>query len=479
MRSARRWTPASPPVFEKLPRIRAKGARSPAQASRGEPARPAGQSTPPSERFEPDNLPAPAPPVAATHLSELLAAAARLNPHLLAVGERIERRHADRLAVFSAFLPRADANYRYLAGTQKFAVPTIPSAIGNVSYGGDSDKFSQAELAIQLLVWDFGVTLGRYGRANRALEIARLEYERAAQTVAFDVTVGYFEVLRALALRDVADEGVQLAETVLRDTQNFRRQGTAIVEDVQRAKTQLAQMRLFRVRADTRLGVGRAALNRSVGYHVASPLELAPLDTEPPADRPLAHYLAIAADQRYEFQAALVAIDSARLGLGVSEAQFFPRILVGGTGIHVDYPGITHNQNFLYGGVTIQLNLFEGGRMWAEAQSANAEMREAIARAESLADAIALEVMTAFLEVSEWRQSIRLGEAAVTHATANLVVQKDLYDQGDATSTDIVDAELVLIQSQADLVDATYGYEMSLARLQYATGVLTLRNSPP
>ena len=52
--------------------------------------------------------------------------------------------------------------------------------------------------------------------------------------------------------------------------------------------------------------------------------------------------------------------------------------------------------------------------MWADAQSATAEMRETIARAESLADAIALEVMTAFLEVSEWRQSIRLGEAAVT-----------------------------------------------------------------
>jgi outer membrane protein len=467
---------ARPPRAARPPRTNSPELTERQQAAKGEgPA----YDEPSSKRFEPKNIPAPAPPVTAARLDELLSAAERLNPKLLARRERIERRDAERFERFSAFLPRLNVTYRYLAGTSKFVLPTYPTAIGNASYGGVSDRFSDAEFDVQLLVWDFGVALGRYGRADKALEIARLEYERAAQTIAFDVTVGYFEVLRAIALRDVAREGVQLAETVLRDTHNFERQGTAIVEDVERARTQLAQMRLLEVRSDTRLGVARAALNRSVGYHVTSPVELVPNAAEPPVDRSLPYYLEVASEQRFEFHAALVAIDSARLGLGVTEAKFFPRVFVGGTGVHVDYPGDVINQNFFYGGVTIELNIFDGGKMWADAQAATAEMRESIARAESLADAIAYEVVTAYLEVSEWRQSIRLGEAAVTHAQANLVVQNDLYDHGDATSTDIVDAELLLIQTQADLVDATYGYQIALARIQYATGALTLRNAPP
>lgn len=470
-------------------RIRQSGARAPVVFPTGRTAYDGGEAhdstegpayrSPSSDHFEPQNLPAPAPPAGPVRLGELLSAADRLNPELLAKRERIERRDAERDVKFSAFLPHVDLSYRYVAGSQKFGLPTYPTVIGNIAYGGLSDHFSEAELKAQMLVWDFGVALGRYGQANRALEISRLEYKRAAQTVAFDVAAAYFEVLRAIALRDVAIEGIQLAEYVLIDTQNFKREGTAIVEDVERALTQVAQMRLLKVRADTRLGIARGALNRAIGYHVTSPVELVPFALEPPLDLPLAHYLGVAAELRYEFQAAIVAIDAARLGLGAAEATFLPRVFVGGMAAHVDYEDITDDRNMFYGGVTIELNVFEGGKMWADMATASSRMRESIATAESLADTIAFEVLTAYLQVSEWRQSIRLGEAAVKHAKANLVVQTDLYEHGDATSTDIVDAELLLIQSQADLVDATYGYQIALARIQYATGALTLRDPPP
>lgn len=426
-------------------------------------------SAAPAASVEPARPPT-RPPARALGLGEVLDFAEKLSPRLRAMRAQASRAEGARAVAFSAFLPEVDVRYRHIQGTEDFALPTLPSLVGNVAYGGESDRFRQAELAVQWVVWDFGRTPARFGRSAAALDIATLELDRARQTVRFDATAAYFALLRAQAFRRIAEQAVRTAASALRDAENFLEQGTALREQVQRAEVQLAQMQLDLVRARTEEGIATAGLNRTVGFLVTSPTEIADVTAEPTFTRALADSLQLAIEHRDELSIALRAVESARLGVGIAQADFLPRVVVGGTGIHVDRSGPEIEENVFTGGVGLELALFQGGRRLGELASADAELRLAIAQAEEICDAIAFEVVSAYLLVGEARESIRLGRVAVGHARENLRVERDLFQSGDATATDMVDAELVLVRAEQQYFDALYGYQTALARMRYATG---------
>ena len=64
----------------------------------------------------------------------------------------------------------------------------------------------------------------------------------------------------------------------------------------------------------------------------------------------------------------------------------------------------------------------------------------------------------------------RTSRPAVVQAQENLRLVRVKYGNGDATPTDIVDAETALTRSQQRLNSAIYTYLAALARLDYAMG---------
>jgi hypothetical protein len=62
-------------------------------------------------------------------------------------------------------------------------------------------SFELAELKVQWLLLDFGRRLGRYEQARLANDVAQLQTDRAYQTVANEVAIAYYNVLRSQALR--------------------------------------------------------------------------------------------------------------------------------------------------------------------------------------------------------------------------------------------------------------------------------------
>jgi outer membrane protein TolC len=82
---------------------------------------------------------------------------------------------------------------------------TFIPALGSIPIGLDINTgFELADLKLQWLICDFGRRLGRYRQAGLAVDIAQLQSERAFQTVASEVSVAYYQVLRTRALRKIA-----------------------------------------------------------------------------------------------------------------------------------------------------------------------------------------------------------------------------------------------------------------------------------
>lgn len=185
-------------------------------------------------------------------LPDAIALAFHLQPRLRASLESINQAQGRQEISFAAFLPTLSTGYsvggfNLNAGGLNVLVGspsgfTFIPALGAVPIGLDiKTGYELAEMKLQWLVCDFGRRLGRYNQAGLAIDIARLQTQRAYQTVANEVAVAYYQVLRTRSLRRIATESVRRAEDDVDVARKLARGGVVEREKVLRAEVALSQ----------------------------------------------------------------------------------------------------------------------------------------------------------------------------------------------------------------------------------------------
>jgi len=422
----------------------------------------------PSPVPSPRDSPEPEPKLFS--LADAIAYALRHSPRLLSAQAAIERARSQEQVAFAPFLPQVD--FLGQAGVTSFNEgPGIPGPTGFLLASGmDTHSYSQAVVAVEQIVCDFGRTGGRYRQAVAREQIAELQRIRADQTVAFDVTTAYVNVLLARAGRRVQEDAIRLAEGILGDARARRKGGTLDRDDVLRAEVQLATSRIGLVTArETELDA-LARLNNTMGRNAACPLQVLDLESPPCVHLVLAECLEKAASLRPEIGLARQALVAAQEGREAVSAEFMPRIYARASAGRVD--GINVLTGWMEGaGLHIEMPLYTGGRLSGNLKVAEADVLAALADAQAILDGISLEVSLAYRRVLAAAEVLELSRTAVVHAEEDLRVVRVKYRNGDATPTDIVNVETNRTRAQQSLFSATYAQLAALARLNYALGL--------
>src|SRR5262249_8747329 len=265
-------------------------------------------------------------------LPEAIQHAFRFQPRLRAQLEQIAQARGQQQIAFSAFLPLVAANYdtgEYslgVTGNSLHLPKTLPGfnfipGVGALPFGLNiGTNFELAELGVQWLLLDFGRRLGRYEQARLATDIAGQQTARAYQTVANEVALAYYNVLRSQALRRTVQDALRRTEEELDDTRKRQREGVVEREVVLRAEVQRAQS-LQAVNAATEAEfVALAALNLAMGLKCDQPVRV----LEPPEPLPMAISLAdcleTAVRERREFNVVRNTVEIAVQGTRVARA---------------------------------------------------------------------------------------------------------------------------------------------------------------
>ena len=83
---------------------------------------------------------------------------------------------------------------------------------------------------------------------------------------------------------------------------------------------------------------------------------------------------------------------------------------------------------------------------------------------------LAVEIERTWSEVQEAHAQILLMQRSVASSTENLRQNRNFYDAGTATLTDLLDAETLYPQSRNDLTSACASYRTALAKYMRVTG---------
>jgi outer membrane protein TolC len=417
-------------------------------------------------------------------LAEAIDTAFRQQPRLQVYLETVDQARRGEDIAFAPFLPMASMAYSVGGFDLNVGGNTVPvglgavpgftfiPALGSIPFGLDvKTGYEFAEVRLQWLICDFGRRLGRYRQAGLAVDIAQLQSDRAYQTVANEVAVAYYQVLRTRALKKTAQDAVRRGEDDLDVAKKLEKGGALEKEKRLRVEVQLAESQRLLDAAEGAEAVAVAALNLAIGLNVNAPTGVVETSEVPPFTQSLAECLQTAVGLRREFQVARQSIQVADEGRRVAKADFAPRIVAEGYGNDFQQASPRGHANVAVGFIKLEWGLFEGGKRVAELHIADSKIRAAVAQAESIADTIAFQVTEGYRNMITARLAIDRSRPAVAQAEENYRLLRARARVGDATSAEITDAESTLTRAQQAYLNSNHDYLIALARLEYAMGV--------
>ena len=82
-----------------------------------------------------------------------------------------------------------------------------------------------------------------------------------------------------------------------------------------------------------------------------------------------------------------------------------------------------------------------------------------------------METYNAYLNLKSQKEKISVSQLAVESAEESLRLTKDKYDYNLATSNDLIDAEVEVLDAKTKLAFANADYELAKVKLELATGM--------
>ncbi|MBU0701908.1 TolC family protein [bacterium] len=124
--------------------------------------------------------------------------------------------------------------------------------------------------------------------------------------------------------------------------------------------------------------------------------------------------------------------------------------------------------------VKISLSLFDGFATKAQIVQAESGLERIKNDQKQVVNDICIEVRESYLNLLEAEEEVNTMKITVTQAEENFRILEGKYQEGMATNTEVLDAQLLLYSSRLSYYRSLFDYELVMATLDKAVGNLRL-----
>jgi outer membrane protein TolC len=213
----------------------------------------------------------------------------------------------------------------------------------------------------------------------------------------------------------------------------------------------------------------KLALARIIGlppgqeFSLADKAPYTPLTTEG-----LEQNLQRAYASRFDYQAALSRVRAAELSRRAAAAEYFPSL-----DLEADYGDIgvspfRSNGTYHVGG-TVNIPIFQGGRVHGDTLQAEASLRQAQQQMENLRGQIDYEVRTAMLDLNAAADQVQVAQSSVNLAQQTLTQAQDRFSAGVTDNLEVIQAQEALASANENYIASLYAH--NLAKVEFAKAI--------
>lgn len=403
-------------------------------------------------------------------LSSLTDLALTINPDTKLAWAQVKAAAANVGIAKSAYWPQLDFN-----ADASFTTHENNDNNSNDFGCSSSDKYC-ANLTINYLVWDFGVTRQQVKNANYQLIATQLNQNEAIQQVILQVEQAYYQLLGLQALVKADQISLKEAKTNLDAAKALHNQGLATIGDVYQAESTLSQAQLTLQQAEGELSIGRGQLATAVGLPVQTNLKIADVSNQFEHDA-IMHNVKLLLDkaknQRPDLQAAEAQVTAAQAQVQATKDQRWPTLAFTASTEHADavntFTVLNRQSNVM---LTLNYPVFTGFQQTNQIRQAQAQEQEAEATRDQLANQVDMQVWQAYYALKTARKSILTSQAYLKTSIQAANQTLGQYRAGVGNILSVLTTQTTEATARVQLIQSTLNWYLALAQLMQAIGAL-------
>jgi outer membrane protein TolC len=356
----------------------------------------------------------------------------------------------------------------------EFVVPS-PTGAPRVLYPDVPDNY-RARLDAQWPIYTGGRSDALERAARAEASAATADVAAAQADLRLEVARAFWALVTARASVGVLEQSLARAQAHVQVARDRLAAGLVPPNEVASAEAQESRQRMLLIETRNQRDLLASDLARLVGADVLQPIEPDATLEGPPTEVPSQNALLEGARaQRSDRQALERRIEAADFLREAADLARRPTVsLTGGIDYAKPNPRIfprTDEWNESWdAGVTATWSLWDGGRARAEAAQAAGNVLAIRQRLAEMDSVMALEIRQRTLEIDSGRAAVTAAADAVRAATEARRVVGERYQAGVIAQTEMLDAEVALLQAELDRTRAMATVRLAEARLARALG---------
>jgi outer membrane protein TolC len=367
------------------------------------------------------------------------------------------------------------AGYTRTNHVSPFILP-VPGATGPVQpiYPDIPDNY-RSRLDLQYSLYNSGRFTALEQAARSETAAADADERTARADLSLEIARAYWTFATVIEQLRVVEESIAATRAHLENARRRLDAGIVAPHEVFAIEAQESRQQLLAIQARGNRDVAEADLARLIGEPQARIQPALPLAPPAAVTAGLTALVAEASSRRTERQALSRRLTAAEERVKAAEASSRPTVSAGGG---FDYA--SPNPRFFPRerdwhtswdvGVNVGWPLFDGGRNRAEVAETSAATRAMRARLDEFDAMLNVDVRRAITELSSSIAAIDTAEQGIRAASEARRVASERFLAGVATSADVLDAQVALLQAELDRTQALAAGRLAEARVARAVG---------
>jgi len=383
------------------------------------------------------------------------------NPQINAAFQDILAADARLKQVWSNYFP----TFSWQTGYTRLRQLQLSDALGeNLTF----NYYVLGQITLSQMLYDFGVTQNQATIKRLDYDAYKKTFEATVNDVIYQTKDAYYNVLFAYENRRIAQDTVEKYQLFYNQAKAFYQMGMNPKVDVTIAETNLSNAKLKLIQAENGVNLAIAKLNNIMGvpyiekYNIVDRLQYKPVNLT------FEQSIDTAREARPELKLAEIKVEGANQTLKLAKKGFYPNISV-----EAQYQrgGKSWNSNYGYNlGGYLTFPTINGMLLRNEIKEARYLYDRELANAKNTQNAIYLEIQNAYLKLEEKRNQLPVAILQVKQSKENYELSYGRYRVGEASPTELKDAEITYEQAQLIYYTALYEYNSAKAQLEKAIG---------
>ncbi len=302
------------------------------------------------------------------------------------------------------------------------------------------------------------------------------DFEKDKSDLIYNIKNAYWNLSQAIELQKVVDENVDQMKAHVKDVQSWQGQGMITVNDVLKVQVQLSDAQLRQIDSKNNVQLARISFNSLVGLPLDT--EIIPATNIKHEPRPfdeLDVLIRQAIERRPELKSMEYKVKAGDAAVSIARSNWFPQVYLTG-----NYYSSRPNQRYFPAedafkdtwdvGLGVSFDIWNWGTTIHQTDQAKAQLSQAEDGLAQLKDGVTLDVTRNYLNLRRSQERIAVAEQEVKQAEENYRVTDAKFKEGLALNTDLLDAEVALLQAKTNYTQSLVDFEVAEAGLSRAIG---------